>query len=157
MDKVEEARHDQRESDESERGSRRWARRAVRWRESVRSCPSTNRLYRLAVGLLGGAIVVVGLALVPLPGPGWVIVFVGLAALATEFVWAARLEQFARKQVSVWTIWILAQPLYVRAAVALGTSALAVACFWITFLVIGVPGWVPADLIPAWTGLESRR
>ena len=32
-----------------------------------------------------------GSILVPLPGPGWLIVFAGLAILATEYVWAQRL------------------------------------------------------------------
>jgi uncharacterized protein (TIGR02611 family) len=109
----------------------------------------------LAVGLIGGAIVVGGLILVPLPGPGWVIVFVGLAVLATEFTWAARLEQFARKQVSAWTQWLLTQPIYIRALVGLGTFLLVVGFFYLTFLVIGVPTVFPAEWIPEWTGLES--
>ncbi len=32
-----------------------------------------------------------GLALVPLPGPGWAVVFVGLGMLALEFEWAEKL------------------------------------------------------------------
>ncbi len=106
------------------------------------------------MGLIGGAIVVGGLALVPLPGPGWVIVFVGLAVLATEFTWAARLEQFARKQVSAWTKWLLAQPIYIRALVGLATFLLVVGFFWIVFLIIGVPGWIPENWVPSWTGLK---
>jgi uncharacterized protein (TIGR02611 family) len=35
--------------------------------------------------------VLVGLLLVPLPGPGWATVFEGLGILATEFRWADRL------------------------------------------------------------------
>ena len=44
--------------------------------------------YRVAVAILGFAIIVTGLALIPLPGPGWLIVFAGLAVLSTEFAWA---------------------------------------------------------------------
>jgi uncharacterized protein (TIGR02611 family) len=32
-----------------------------------------------------------GLAAIPLPGPGWAIVFVGLGMLALEFAWAEKL------------------------------------------------------------------
>ncbi|GLY30438.1 hypothetical protein Kisp02_38030 [Kineosporia sp. NBRC 101731] len=110
-------------------------------------------MYRIVVGLVGGAIVVGGLVLVPLPGPGWLIVFVGLAVLATEFTWAARLEQFARKQVSAWTAWLMTQPIYIRALVGLGTALLVAAFFWVAFLIIGLPGWIPGDWVPAWTGL----
>ena len=149
-----EVRHDQQEDDDAALDPRDWARRFRAWRESVRKRPSTNRVYRAAVGVVGGAIVVGGLALVPLPGPGWVIVFIGLAVLATEFTWAARLEQFARKQVSAWTRWLLAQPIYIRALVALGTFLLVVGFFWLLFLIIGVPGWVPGDWVPGWTGLK---
>lgn len=154
--KADEVRHDQQEAEEVELDPRVWVKRFRAWRESVRRRPTLNRLYRIAVGLLGATIVVVGLVLVPLPGPGWVIVFVGLAVLATEFAWAARLEQFARKQVAAWTKWILGQPIYVRGLVALGTAALVVGFFWIAFLIIGVPGWVPENWLPAWTGLESQ-
>jgi hypothetical protein len=31
------------------------------------------------------------LALLVLPGPGWAVIFAGLAVLAAEFVWARRL------------------------------------------------------------------
>jgi uncharacterized protein (TIGR02611 family) len=45
---------------------------------------------RLAVFLLGAAIVGAGLAMLVLPGPGLLVVIVGLAVLATEFAWAER-------------------------------------------------------------------
>lgn len=35
--------------------------------------------------IVGSFIVIVGLILLPLPGPGWLIIFVGFAILATEF------------------------------------------------------------------------
>ena len=54
--------------------------------------------YRVAVAVIGAAVVVGGIILIPLPGPGWLIVFGGLAILATEFEWAGRLLDFARRQ-----------------------------------------------------------
>ena len=36
-------------------------------------------------------VVAVGIALIPLPGPGWLIVIAGLAIWAVEFHWARRL------------------------------------------------------------------
>jgi uncharacterized protein (TIGR02611 family) len=38
--------------------------------------------------LLGFAVMIIGLIMVPLPGPGWLVVFAGLAILSLEFVWA---------------------------------------------------------------------
>lgn len=53
-------------------------------------------LYRAAVGLVGTSVVTVGLVLVPLPGPGWAVVFLGLTVLASEFRWAEDLLRSAR-------------------------------------------------------------
>ncbi len=53
-------------------------------------------LRRVAVTLAGFAVVLAGLVLLMLPGPGLVVVGVGLAILATEFVWAWRAQRFVR-------------------------------------------------------------
>lgn len=46
---------------------------------------------RLVVGVVGGTVVLVGLALIVLPGPAFIVIPLGLAILASEFVWAKRL------------------------------------------------------------------
>lgn len=100
-------------------------------------------VYRIAVGVLGVAIVLGGLVLVPLPGPGWLIVFAGLALLATEFAWAGRLLDYARRRLMTWTGWVTDQSLAVRALIGL-VSLLAVAgAVWLYVAVQGVPGWLP--------------
>ena len=43
---------------------------------------------RIVVFVVGVALILVGLAMFVLPGPGIVVVFLGFAVLATEFVWA---------------------------------------------------------------------
>lgn len=43
---------------------------------------------RIVVAVVGGALVILGVALLALPGPGLLVVFAGLAVLATEFAWA---------------------------------------------------------------------
>jgi uncharacterized protein (TIGR02611 family) len=57
-------------------------------------------LRRLAVGVSGSAIVVVGLILVPLPGPGWAIALAGVALLGTEFSWAERLLREVQRRLA---------------------------------------------------------
>ena len=52
-----------------------------------------SKAYRIAFMVLAFVIVLGGLALVPLPGPGWAIVFVGLGMLALEFKWAENLME----------------------------------------------------------------
>ena len=46
---------------------------------------------RVLVGIIGSLVLVVGLAMIFLPGPAFIMVPLGLAILATEFVWAQRL------------------------------------------------------------------
>jgi uncharacterized protein (TIGR02611 family) len=119
------------------------------WRRRVRSNPAANRIYRIVVGVVGLLIVVGGLALVPLPGPGWVIVFVGLAVWASEFEWAQRLLHFARERLRMWSEWLKPRPWWVKGLVGLGTAVLVGAVFYLLFLVSGVPGLVP-DQATAW-------
>ncbi|MFT3716851.1 MAG: PGPGW domain-containing protein [Gordonia sp. (in: high G+C Gram-positive bacteria)] len=68
-------------------------------RYSIRQQPMLDRAYRIAVGVVGGVMVLAGMAMIPLPipGPGWVTFFLGLSVLSTEFVWAHRLTSLARR------------------------------------------------------------
>jgi uncharacterized protein (TIGR02611 family) len=52
-----------------------------------------SKPYRVMFVIVAFAVVLGGLALVPLPGPGWAIVFVGLGMLALEFKWAENLME----------------------------------------------------------------
>lgn len=46
---------------------------------------------KLVVTVVGGTVVLLGLLLLVLPGPAFVVLPLGLAILATEFVWARRM------------------------------------------------------------------
>ncbi len=43
---------------------------------------------RIAVAVVGVVLVLAGLAMLVLPGPGFIVALAGLAVLATEFAWA---------------------------------------------------------------------
>ena len=43
---------------------------------------------KIVVAVIGGTIVLIGIALLVLPGPGMVIIPIGLLILASEFAWA---------------------------------------------------------------------
>jgi len=105
--------------------------------------PALDLTYRIVVGLLGGAIVVLGIILIPLPGPGWLIVFAGLALLATEFVWAERLLRYGRRRVHLWTQWVTQQSLLVRGLIGLGGLLCVAGAIWAYDVVVGLPSWVP--------------
>jgi tellurite resistance protein TerC len=60
----------------------------VRVREPMRV---TLRLVRrVVVGVIGGTVLALGLVLVVMPGPAFVVIPTGLAILALEFAWARR-------------------------------------------------------------------
>lgn len=76
-------------------------------RRRIERRPVLRRVYRIAVAVLGAGIALVGIPLIPLPGPGWLVVFLGLAVLGTEFSWARRLAAFAKRQLAprFWAWW----------------------------------------------------
>jgi tellurite resistance protein TerC len=51
---------------------------------------------RVVVAVIGGTVTLTGVALLVLPGPAFIVIPVGLAILATEFLWAKRLLRKAR-------------------------------------------------------------
>lgn len=53
--------------------------------------PDTLRTARrILVAMLGTTVILIGIALLVLPGPAFIVIPLGLAILATEFVWAKR-------------------------------------------------------------------
>jgi len=57
--------------------------------------PTADKVYRTSVGVVGGGVVALGVALIPLPGPGSLIAVGGLAILGTEFEGAAKVSRKA--------------------------------------------------------------
>jgi len=57
----------------------------------VRSLSTSYRLAkRIAIGIVGGSVLVVGVLMIVLPGPAFVVIPVGLGILSLEFAWARR-------------------------------------------------------------------
>jgi tellurite resistance protein TerC len=53
---------------------------------------------RVVIAVIGGTVVLVGVAMLVLPGPAFVVIPAGLAILALEFAWARRWLKEARAQ-----------------------------------------------------------
>ncbi|MBP6994658.1 MAG: TIGR02611 family protein [Phycicoccus sp.] len=113
------------------------------WRRAIRARRPLLLVYRGIILTLGFTLVGFGLVLVPLPGPGWLMVFLGLAVLASEFEPANRLLQFARAQLHQWNVWIKAQSRWVQVVVGVATFAFVCAVLWVTMHFSGVPAWLP--------------
>ncbi|RDD84620.1 TIGR02611 family protein [Streptomyces parvulus] len=56
--------------------------------------------WRCGVFLAGLAVVVAGVIMLPLPGPGWLVIFAGMALWGTEFAWAQRVLHWTRRRVA---------------------------------------------------------
>ena len=114
--------------------------RVDRFLNRFRTTAAGRLVVRLTIGALGLLVIVAGIILLPLPGPGWLIIFAGLAIWSLEFHWARRLHLFARGQVSRWTVWIKEQTVGVRLAVGLATLVFVVAVIGVSLRLSFGPG-----------------
>jgi uncharacterized protein (TIGR02611 family) len=121
------------------------------FRERIKNNAALNLAYRTGIGMLGGLVLVAGVIMIPYPGPGWLVVFAGLAILATEFAWAERVLRHAKGRYDAWNAWLCRQHALVKAAVWAATAAVVVATLWLlgTYALVG--GWFGLD----WTWLSS--
>ena len=114
-----------------------------RWRRRLAARRSTDLVYRLLLLVVGNVLVLAGLLLVPLPGPGWLTVVTGLFVLATEFSWARRPLHLTRTQLTRWTQWVMGQPPTSRFVLAAGSTALTVGLTFLALHLLAVPTWLP--------------
>lgn len=59
-------------------------------KQSWRKTPKLVR--EISVAIVGTLVVCAGIIMLVIPGPGWVVIFLGLAILSTEFTWANNLR-----------------------------------------------------------------
>lgn len=52
---------------------------------------SVRQVKRLIIAVIGFSILLIGIAMIVLPGPAIIVIPIGLGILATEFIWARRL------------------------------------------------------------------
>lgn len=86
---------------------------------------------KIIIGIAGGLVVLIGLILVPYPGPGWLIVFAGLAILATEFDGASKVLGFAKDKYDRWAKWLKRQHLIVQLLTLALTGLVVLVTVWL--------------------------
>ena len=106
---------------------RAWARK----RDKLRDRPVADFVYRVGVGVVGLVVLAVGIVAIPYPGPGWAILFLGLAILATEFYWAHRTLRFTRDRYDSAMGWFGRQGRWVQALGVVLTATVVVATLWL--------------------------
>lgn len=90
-----------------------------------------KNIKKIGVGIVGGIVLLVGIIAIPYPGPGWLIVFAGLAILSTEFTWAGRALKFARSKYDAWSNWLKRQHMVLRMVVLCLTGVIVLLTLWL--------------------------
>ena len=74
-----------------------WIKRLV----SVWNVENIKVVRRVIVSVIGATVLLIGVALLVLPGPAFIVIPVGLAILASEYAWARRWLRKVRRMASV--------------------------------------------------------
>lgn len=111
------------------------------FRDRIRNSRSLDLAWRIGVGVVGGLVLLGGIVMIPYPGPGWLVVFAGLAILATEFTWAERVLGYAKHRYDRWNGWLRRQRPAVKAAVWLATAIIVILTLWLIGVYALVGGW----------------
>lgn len=90
-----------------------------------------GRGKKILVGIIGGIVLIVGIIAIPYPGPGWLIVFFALGILATEFVWARRLLDYAKGKYDAWQAWLARQKFWLKATFWCLTAFVVIMTIWL--------------------------
>ena len=62
--------------------------------------------WQVGVFLVGLAVVVAGVIMLAVPGPGWLTIFAGMGIWATEFVWAQLVMRWTRRKLHDGREWL---------------------------------------------------
>ena len=76
----------------------------MKWLSRIRAAIGLSDLpggfRKLIVGVIGITILLLGVAMIVLPGPAFIVIPAGLGILATEFAWARRLVRHIRVMIA---------------------------------------------------------
>lgn len=100
------------------------------WLERVRRTRSGRLTLKVVIGVLGFAVIALGIVLIPFPGPGWAIVLAGLGILALEYAWAHNLFAFTKRQLTRWVKWIGRQHWAVKFLIGLAGMVFVACVVW---------------------------
>ncbi|MFK4147910.1 TIGR02611 family protein [Streptomyces sp. NPDC004065] len=68
--------------------------------EFIRSRRVLHVSWQVGIFVAGLAVVAAGVVMLVIPGPGWVVIFAGMAIWATEFVWAQLVLRWTKRKVT---------------------------------------------------------
>jgi tellurite resistance protein TerC len=59
-----------------------------------------RKARRIVIAVIGFTILLIGVAMIVLPGPAFIVIPIGLGILATEFVWAKKLLKKVKDKIN---------------------------------------------------------
>jgi tellurite resistance protein TerC len=62
----------------------------MKWSSRIGNTENIKLVRRVIVSVIGATVLLIGVALLVLPGPAFIVIPVGLAILASEYAWARR-------------------------------------------------------------------
>ncbi|MEU2660708.1 TIGR02611 family protein [Streptomyces sp. NPDC007325] len=68
--------------------------------EFIKSRRGLHLSWQVGVFIVGLAVIVAGILMLVFPGPGWLVIFAGMAIWATEFVWAQIVLRWTKRKVT---------------------------------------------------------
>jgi hypothetical protein len=127
-----------------------------------------HMLKRFAVTLVGVALLLLGAAMMVLPGPGILVIVAGLAVLATEYVWARKMLKTARAKAEEVQEAAVASPVRTAATLVFGVGLLAVGLAMVFLRDVDLPFWSPVTggiiavtavilLVTTWLTLRAAK
>ena len=99
--------------------------------------------YRVVYSVAAVVVLLVGIVTIPLPGPGWATVFVGLGMLAMEFAWAERVALVLLAWLQRFWIRWTAAPAWQRALAFVALAGITALAVMLSATLVGTPDFVP--------------
>jgi uncharacterized protein (TIGR02611 family) len=72
----------------------------MNWFSRIWNIENIKIVRRVIVSVVGATVLLIGVALLVLPGPAFIVIPIGLAILATEYAWARRWLKKVRRMAS---------------------------------------------------------
>ena len=72
----------------------------MKWFSRIWNIENIKIVRRVIVSVVGATVLLIGVALLVLPGPAFIVIPIGLAILATEYAWARRWLKKVRRMAS---------------------------------------------------------
>ena len=92
--------------------------------DQIKGSPYGTLIWRIFIGIVGGAITILGTVFLFAPGPGLLVLLAGLGILATEYAWAAsairRTKSFAQATSEKFGIPLWVKYLFIAGGALLG-------------------------------------